>query len=138
MSWVNIEEMPIVKDVLQEAAIKIKASTGVSVRLKIAAFINISDEIKVILQELVCRAFNVSWEQIKSKTRKGYNVTDARHVYMYLSYSHLKRSLTETGMDCGMRDHTTVLSAVKKIKGFIDIGDPIAQIIDRIKENMPV
>lgn len=138
MSSITIDELPTVQKIIKEANAKIKNITGVTVRLSINTFLTIIDEKKLMLQDLVCEAYNLSWKQIKSNTRQGFGIIDARHVYMYISHEYLNIPLSQIGKDCGMRTHSAVLSAVRKIRGYVETKDPITEIIEKIIGGMSI
>lgn len=66
------------------------------------------------VQRLVCHHFQIRSTDLLSKDRSK-TVAMARHVAMYLCKSSLQASYPEVGRAFG-KDHTTVMSAVKKMK----------------------
>ncbi|MEM6790945.1 MAG: chromosomal replication initiator protein DnaA [Myxococcota bacterium] len=66
------------------------------------------------IQRAVCQHFHLRTSDLTSKDRHK-TVAFARHVAMYLCKQRLKCSFPELGRAFGGRDHTTVMSAVKKI-----------------------
>ena len=133
--WININELPVVQNILYQASKKIRAVTGAEITVIIKDNINSSLNARQIIksktQDFVCQEFGVNWLQILSKSREQERV-EARHVYMFLMSNHLKQSLVETGKDCN-RDHTTVIAAVEKIKGYYEVGDQIVTRIENLK-----
>ncbi|WP_394845830.1 chromosomal replication initiator protein DnaA [Pendulispora brunnea] len=67
------------------------------------------------VQRVVCHHFKLKSGDLLSKDRHK-SVAFARHVAMYLCRERLKCSLPELGRAFGNRDHTTVMSAVRKVK----------------------
>jgi len=67
------------------------------------------------IQRAVCHHFHLRTSDLTSKDRHK-TVAFARHVAMYLCKQRLKCSFPELGRAFGGRDHTTVMSAVRKIK----------------------
>ncbi len=67
------------------------------------------------VQRLVCHHFHLRSTDLTSKDRHK-TVAFARHVAMYLCKQRLKCSFPELGRAFGGRDHTTVMSAVRKIE----------------------
>lgn len=63
----------------------------------------------------VCNYYNVTENQVKSKVRT-LQITMARQISMYLCRSLLDMSFKDIGKEFG-RDHSTVMTAVKKISG---------------------
>ncbi|MBL9022398.1 MAG: chromosomal replication initiator protein DnaA [Myxococcales bacterium] len=74
------------------------------------------------IQRHVCHHFHIRSSDLVSKDRHK-TVAFARHVAMYLCKQRLKCSFPELGRAFGGRDHTTVMSAVRKIEAQRD-ADP--------------
>jgi chromosomal replication initiator protein len=74
------------------------------------------------IQRAVCHHFHLRSVDLTSKDRHK-SVAFARHVAMYLCKQRLKCSFPEIGRAFGNRDHTTVMSAVRKIEAQRD-SDP--------------
>jgi chromosomal replication initiator protein len=66
------------------------------------------------IQRLVCHHFKLRSVDLLSKDRHK-SIAFARHVAMYLCKQRLKCSFPELGRAFGNRDHTTVISAVRKV-----------------------
>jgi chromosomal replication initiator protein len=67
------------------------------------------------VQRVVCHHFKLRSGDLLSKDRHK-SVAFARHVAMYLCNQRLKCSFPELGRAFGNRDHTTVMSAVRKVE----------------------
>jgi chromosomal replication initiator protein len=67
------------------------------------------------IQRAVCQHFHLRTSDLTSKDRHK-TVAFARHVAMYLCKQRLKCSFPELGRAFGNRDHTTVMSACRKIE----------------------
>ncbi len=74
------------------------------------------------IQRAVCHHFHLRSIDLTSKDRHK-SIAFARHVAMYLCKQRLKCSFPEIGRAFGNRDHTTVMSAVRKIEAQRD-SDP--------------
>jgi chromosomal replication initiator protein len=68
------------------------------------------------IQRAVCSHFRLSTAELLSKDRHK-SVAFARQVAMYLCRQRLKCSYPELGRAFGNRDHTTAMSAVKRVEG---------------------
>jgi len=66
------------------------------------------------IQRAVCHHFHLRAAELTSKDRHR-TVAFARHVAMFLCKQRLRCSFPEIGRAFGNRDHTTVMSAVRKI-----------------------
>ena len=67
------------------------------------------------IQRVVCHHFKLRSTDLLSKDRHK-SIAFARHVAMYLCKQRLKCSFPELGRAFGNRDHTTVISAVRKVQ----------------------
>jgi chromosomal replication initiator protein len=67
------------------------------------------------IQRVVCHHFKLRTSDLVSKDRHK-SIAFARHVAMYLCKQRLKCSFPELGRAFGNRDHTTVMSAVRKVE----------------------
>ncbi|HSQ63100.1 MAG TPA: chromosomal replication initiator protein DnaA, partial [Polyangiaceae bacterium] len=74
------------------------------------------------IQRIVCHHFKLRSADLLSKDRHK-SVAFARHVAMYLCKQRLKCSFPELGRAFGNRDHTTVMSAVRKVES-LRTNDP--------------
>lgn len=81
---------------------------------------NTTHEISIdFIQKIVCDHFNISVERISSKTRKR-DVVQARQLAMYFSKKLTKLSLASIGMQCGNKDHATVLHACRTVSNLLE------------------
>ena len=74
------------------------------------------------IQRVVCHHFKLRSIDLLSKDRHK-SIAFARHVAMYLCKQRLKCSFPELGRAFGNRDHTTVISGVRKIE-HLRVTDP--------------
>jgi chromosomal replication initiator protein len=74
------------------------------------------------IQRTVCHHFKLRHGELVSKDRHK-SIAFARHVAMYLCKQRLKCSFPELGRAFGNRDHTTVMSAVRKVES-LRVSDP--------------
>jgi chromosomal replication initiator protein len=82
------------------------------------------------LIELTCSYFHVDRKPVMGKLRVAKYV-QARHVLMYLFRTKLKMGLNQIG-EYFDRDHTTVLFAVRNIENCLEVGDYLAQDVERL------
>lgn len=76
---------------------------------------NTEQEITVdFIQKVVADYFNVSVDELKSKTRKK-DIANARQIAMYFSKEYTKEPLKIIGDQFGGRDHSTVVHASKTV-----------------------
>ncbi len=74
------------------------------------------------VQRAVCEHFRLRMSDLRSK-RRARNIAYPRMLAMYLCREELGTSYPELGRRFGGKDHTTALSAVRKICSLIDKGD---------------
>ncbi|MFP4093169.1 MAG: chromosomal replication initiator protein DnaA [Cyclobacteriaceae bacterium] len=89
------------------------------------------------IQKSTAKQFNVTLEDLKSKTRKK-EVVIARQVAMYLSKEYTKHSLKVIGYHFGGRDHATVIHAVRCVQEMLDSQSKIADDIRDIKRSLKI
>jgi chromosomal replication initiator protein len=87
------------------------------------------------IAKVVSKMNKIPVPDLKSKARTK-EVTQSRHIAMYLSYKLLKTNLIEIGNFYGNRDHTTVLHAVNKVKKEIQTNPNLTQLLLEIENNL--
>ncbi len=70
------------------------------------------------IEKAVCEVFGLDPDSLQS-SRKGKLVSHPRMLAMYLARKYTRAPLTEIGSYFGKRSHSTVISAHKKIEGWI-------------------
>ena len=82
------------------------------------------------IQKLVANYFQLRVSDLKSKERRKV-IVRPRQIAMYLCRKHTERSFPELSTDFGKKDHTTVLSACKKIESMIEQDPSLrSQVVD--------
>ena len=89
------------------------------------------------IQRAVCHHFHLRTSDLTSKDRHK-TVAFARHVAMYLCKQRLKCSFPELGRAFGGRDHTTVISAVRKIEAQRENDPQLRAHIEAIERKLAV
>lgn len=87
------------------------------------------------IQKVVCDYFNIAIEMINSKTRKR-EVVQARQIAMYFSKNLTKSSLAAIGLNCGNKDHATVLHACRTVNNLIDTDKRFKTYIDELEKKI--
>lgn len=99
---------------------------------------NSKKEISVdYIQKVVCDYFNITPDQLHSKTRKR-EIVQARQIAMFFSKSLTKSSLASIGSQIGGKDHATVLHACKTVNNLIDTDKRFKQTIDNIEKKLKI
>lgn len=89
------------------------------------------------IMEMVCNYFNISEKEIKSGKRIK-NILIPRQIAMYLSRDLTTSSLNSIGEFFGIKDHTTVINACKKVKKLIENDTYIKNSVENIKRGLSV
>lgn len=101
-----------------------------------AAQIEAMTRVRVLdIIEIVAAHFNVSKIDIVSH-RRDREIMLPRQVVMFLSRELTLRSLIEIGRLIGGRDHSTIVSGIRKIGKLISAGHPIAADVDAIRARL--
>jgi chromosomal replication initiator protein len=87
------------------------------------------------IQRAVCHHFHLRSIDLTSKDRHK-SVAFARHVAMYLCKQRLKVSFPEIGRAFGNRDHTTVMSAVRKIEAQRDTDPQVRAHLEALERRL--
>jgi len=87
------------------------------------------------IQRAVCQHFHLRTSDLTSKDRHK-TVAFARHVAMYLCKQRLKCSFPELGRAFGGRDHTTVMSACRKIENQREDNPDVRAHIEAIERKL--
>lgn len=107
-----------------------KAEIAAASPLSRAATMSVED-----IQRAVCHHFHLRSIDLTSKDRHK-SVAFARHVAMYLCKQRLKCSFPEIGRAFGNRDHTTVMSAVRKIEAQRDSDPQVRAHIEALERRL--
>lgn len=87
------------------------------------------------IQKVVCDYFDLSIEQMKSKTRKR-EVVQARQIAMFFSKQLTKSSLATIGMHCGGKDHATVLHACRTVNNLMETDKRFKAYVEEIEKKI--
>jgi len=87
------------------------------------------------IQRAVCNHFRLSTAELLSKDRHK-SVAFARQVAMYLCRQRLKCSYPELGRAFGNRDHTTAMSAVKRVEGLRSTDPQVNAHLEAIEQKL--
>jgi chromosomal replication initiator protein len=87
------------------------------------------------IQRAVCNHFRLSNAELLSKDRHK-SVAFARQVAMYLCRQRLKCSFPELGRAFGNRDHTTVMSAVRRVEALRQTDPQVNAHLEAIEQRL--
>ena len=87
------------------------------------------------IQKVVSDYFNLPLDLLKSKTRKR-EVVQARQIAMFFAKSMTKSSLASIGLQCGGKDHATVLHACRTVNNLLETDKKFRVYIDEIEKKI--
>ena len=90
------------------------------------------------VQKVVCDYFNITRDDLLSKTRKR-QIVQARQIAMYMSRNLINCSLSTIGSEIGGKDHATVLHACTTVTDLMSTDKSFRQyVVDIEKMLVPV
>lgn len=89
------------------------------------------------VQRAVCGYYNIRIGDLKGKSRQ-HSVTLPRMVGMYLCRTGLGASFPEIGERFGGRDHTTVMSACRKIERVVEADLAVRSAVDTLRRKLSI
>lgn len=87
------------------------------------------------IQSVVADYFKISIDDLKSKRRTS-KVVRPRHIAMYLCREETDENLTKIGLEFGARDHSTVSTAIDKLKEELETDDNLQKMLKEIKTKL--
>jgi chromosomal replication initiator protein len=76
------------------------------------------------IERVVCDSFGLDANALKAKSRCK-NVTAARMLAMYLARKHTSSAFSEIGQHFGNRQHSTVISAQRRVESWLAQDEPV-------------
>lgn len=135
MLYLDITELPAVKEIMQKCIKEIEAICGKTIVLKIQDAEVDADLKKAGVIAAVCNKYDVAWEKVKGRRRDG-DILRARHAYIYIATTYLRQTMGKTAADLGKYNHSNISCTMRKIKGFFDVKDQEAEVIQSIIDNL--
>ena len=87
------------------------------------------------IQTVVCDYFKITIDDIKGKKR-SQNINYPRQVAIYLCRTMANESFPKIGTYFGGRDHSTIMSAYRKIENDLQVNDQLKVVIKELKERL--
>ena len=87
------------------------------------------------IQSAVAEYFKITVDDLKSKKRTN-NIVRPRHIAMYLCREETDDNLAKIGLEFGGRDHSTVSTAIDKIKEELETNDNLNNMLKEIKTKL--
>jgi chromosomal replication initiator protein len=85
------------------------------------------------VQKVVCDYFNITREELLSKTRKR-QIVQARQIAMYMARTLINCSLSTIGTEIGGKDHATVLHACTTVSDLMTTDKTFRQYVTDIEK----
>ena len=85
--------------------------------------------------EIVSQEYSIPVSEMKARKKKQ-EIVDARQTAMFLIKNILDLNLTTIGGLFGGKDHSTVISSIRKIEGKIEENIAFKKELDRIKQKI--
>jgi chromosomal replication initiator protein len=136
----NIRELEgVLNSVLAQSILNKRTITLELAREMIDKFVrNSAKEISIdYIKNIVCDYFQISVDEINSKTRKR-EIVQARQLAMFFSKKHTKFSLANIGLQCGNKDHATVLHAYRTVSDLLDTDKQFKVYVEDIEKKIKV
>jgi chromosomal replication initiator protein len=85
------------------------------------------------IKRIVSDYYGLTRQQLISKSRTK-NISNARHIAMYLCRKHLDLPFTKIGDEFGNRDHSTVMSSCEKIEKLLKVDFTLSSAITDLEK----
>lgn len=92
---------------------------------------DIRGDVPQIIEKVISKYYHIPIKTLQSKTLKRKDV-QARQTEMYFARKYTKLSLAKIGQRFGLKDHGTVLHAIKTINNLIDTDKNVRKDINEI------
>ena len=89
------------------------------------------------IKKAVCDFYGLTKVQLESKQRTA-NVSNARHIAIYLCRKHLDMPFSKMGAEFGGRDHSTVMSSFEKVTKLIKEKEVFENAVSKIEKKLGV
>lgn len=87
------------------------------------------------IKKVVCEYFGIPVSEINVSSRKR-EIVQARQLAMYFAKKHTKASLAIIGMQCGNKDHATVLYACKAVNNLMDTNKTFRSTVEELSKRL--
>ena len=87
------------------------------------------------IKRAVCDFYGLTRAQLESKSKTS-NISNARHIAIYLCRTHLDLPFAKIGAEFGGRDHSTVMSSYDKMCKYIKENELFATAVSKIEKKL--
>ena len=136
----NIRELEgALISLIAQASLNKKAITLELAKQMIDKFVkNTAREVSIdYIQKVVCDYFDLPIELLKSKTRKR-EVVQARQIAMFFAKKMTKSSLANIGLNCGGKDHATVLHACRTVNNLQETDKAFKKYLEELEKKLSI
>ncbi|MCL2027452.1 MAG: chromosomal replication initiator protein DnaA [Bacteroidales bacterium] len=136
----NVRELEgILNSILAQSILNKRTITLDLARDMIDKFVrNSAKEISIdYIKNIVCDYFQITVDEINSRTRKR-EIVQARQLAMYFSKKHTKCSLANIGVQCGNKDHATVLHAYRTVTDLLDTDKQFKVYVEDLEKKIKI
>lgn len=134
----NVREMEgLFISLIAQSSFNKKSITMDLARQLIDRFVNnTTQEVSIeYIVNVVCNHLNVSIEEFQSKSKKRYLV-QPRQIAMSLAKKYTQCSLAVIGKQCGDKDHSTVIHAIKTVSNLLETDKQFKMLYTEIEKNI--
>lgn len=89
------------------------------------------------IKKAVCDFYGLTKTQIESKSRTS-NISNPRHIAVYLCRKHLEMPFAKIGAEFGGRDHSTIMSSYEKMTKLVKEKELFAQAVEQIERKLNI
>lgn len=84
----------------------------------------------------VARTYGVSAEEIRSQKNRSANISNARHIAIYLSRELTTLSMVAIGEEFGKRHYSTIIYTIRKVNEMMEKDSKVKELIDDTIKNI--
>ena len=84
----------------------------------------------------VARTYGVTSEEIRSQKNKSANISNARHIAIYITREMTTLSMVSIGEEFGGRHYSTIIYSLQKVQKMIDKDRKIKELVDDTIKNI--
>ena len=126
-----VKRLTAYRDILDDSISINSVKRAIKDVIRVGAYIPTPD---VIIEESA-RYFNVTADEIRGQ-RRTKNITMARQISMYLIRNLTNMSLVDIGKEYEDRNHSTVLTSIRKVEDLLNTDSDIAGTVRDISSNI--
>jgi chromosomal replication initiation ATPase DnaA len=99
---------------------------------RLLAFLETKRPMMREIRDSVCEFYGLEPGELDSRSRFA-DVSFSRQMFCFLAYKHTRFSMQQIGWQVGVRNHTTVLHAIRKIERWVIFRPLVADDVDLLR-----